>query len=206
MPYLGQQRHLLPSSQVSSFLGDKKSPSSPVNSGDALELITSGTSTSQPITFSNLDTYPYKHLLIIACTNTSSTNETTNRLRFNGSSTASYYQTSNVSRGTTSGWTTKAVGTTNTGLEYYLYNGASATLFPTMIWIYNYQSTDIFKQVEIFGGCASATNLSDNGTPNGTHIVYFATGAWHNTANITSVGISGETYDTHIYQLYGLRG
>ena len=207
MPYLGKQKNLLPSSQVSSFMGDKKSQSASVNTGNGLELITSGTSTSQPLTFSNLNTYPYQHLLLISCINSSTNNETINRIRFNGSSTAAEYLTSSMNRATTSAKNFKHVGATNTGVEYYNYQVDSSTLFPTMIWIYNYQSTSIFKQVEIIGGTVSTTNIANSGTPAGTGIIYLATGAWHNTAAITSMEISGDAgFDAHVYQLYGLRG
>lgn len=206
MPYLGKQKNLLPSTQVSSFMADKKSQSASVNSGNGLELISSGTSTGT-VTFSDLSNKPYQHLLLISCVNLGGTAESRMRIRFNGSGAG--YSTLKNSRTTTAASTNEHKSIT-AGIEYYVYHTSDSGNAdqPAMIWVYNYKNTSINKQVKIISGCVSANNIDSNGVITGTGIIYLATGAWENTAAIDSLEISNPftALDVHEYQLYGLRG
>jgi hypothetical protein len=209
MTYLGKQKNYLPSTQVSSFLGDKKSASANPNTGNGLELISSGTSTGN-LSFSNLDTYPYNHLMLISCLNTSATAETSMTIRFNGSSTTTDYRTYRAYRSFNSGselQQVQAYGDTYDGIYPNLYGGnhGNAARFNQIIYVYNYQSTNMNKQVEIFSGIARDANLSSTGSPAGTSMIQLVTGAFHNTNAITSMTVGVPTLDAHTWSLYGIR-
>jgi hypothetical protein len=209
MTYLGKQKNYLPSTQVSSFLGDKKSASANPNTGNGLELISGGTSTGN-LSFTDLNTYPYNHLMLISCLNTSATTETSMVITFNGSTTGTDYRTYRAYRSFTTGselQQIQAYGETYQGIAPNLYGGnhGASARFNQIIYVYNYQSTNMNKQVEIFSGIARDANLSSTGSPAGTSMIQLVTGAFHNTNAITSMTVTVPTLDAHTWSLYGIR-
>jgi hypothetical protein len=210
MAYLGHQKNYLPSSQVSSFLGDKKSASASPNTGNGLELISGGTSTGN-LSFPNLNTYSYNHLMLISCLNTSATTETSMIIRFNGSSTTTDYRTYRAYRGFNNSSNNSApiqgYGDVYDGIYPNLYGGnhGASARFNLIMYVYNYQSSSVTKQVEIFSGIARDADLSSTASPAGTSMIQLTTGAFHNTNAITSMTITVPTLDAHTWSLYGIR-
>jgi hypothetical protein len=210
MTYLGKQKNYLPSSQVSSFLGDKTSVSANPNTGNGLELISGGTSTGN-LSFSNLNTYSYNHLMFISCLNTTAQTETSMIIRFNGSSTASNYSTYSAYRGfnnsSNNAAPVQSYGDTYDGIYPNLYGGnhGSAARFNLIMYVYNYQSSNVTKQVEIFSGIARDADLSNTGQPAGTSMIQLTTGAFHSTSAITSMSVTPPSLDAHTWSLYGIR-
>jgi hypothetical protein len=210
MTYLGKQKNYLPSSQVSSFLGDKTSVSASSNTGNGLELISAGTSTGN-LSFPNLNTYPYNHLMFISCLNTQATTETSMIFRFNGSSNTADYVNYSAYRGFNNSSNNAAplqsYGDGYDGIYPNLYGGnhGNAARFNLIMYVYNYQSSNVTKQVEIFSGIARDANLSSTGSPAGTSMIQLTTGAFQNTNAITSMSLTPPTLDAHNWSLYGIR-
>jgi hypothetical protein len=156
---------------------------------DLLETTTLSTSASS-VTFSGLGAYSdYKHLQVRAVSKATTGFQI---LTFNGDSGSGNTYTTHLLQGNGS----SVFSSAEVGVTYGILNHSSKTDWSAnVIDILDAFSTDKFTTVRSFGGVAS-----------GSSIVQFISGAWYNTAAITSLTISKSALEIGSrFSLYGVK-
>jgi hypothetical protein len=161
--------------------------------------IVSGSSTST-ITFSSLNTYSstYKHLQIrIAARSSHAVTQQVVDLRFNGDSGSNYA----LHRLTGNGSAVSSAGATSQG-------GAYAALIPGSSATANAFGASVCDILDTFSSTKNKTTRAMAGQPAGNEISMYS-GAWFNTASITSIAASiaaGTFIAGSRFSLYGIKG
>ena len=153
-------------------------------------IATVSASGSSVVTFSSIPS-TYKHLQL-RCFSTPS-GATYNYLRLNSDTGSNYSSHQLTGDGSSAGST----GGTNNLI--YINNYSSSSGAVAVIDILDYANTSKNKTVRSLGGSDS----------NGAGFVQFRTGAWYNTAAVSTITITvdGGTYSTgSIFALYGIKG
>jgi hypothetical protein len=158
-----------------------------------------GTGSSGTITFSSIPS-TYKHLQIRALARgTFADNNTYPDVRFNGD-TGSNYSWHILDGNGSSASAGGAANQTSAGVPTFTAGNSTANIFGVMVMdILDYTNTNKNKTVRYLGGHDQ----------NGAGILRFGSGAWRNTAAITSITftVSSQNWATNTqFALYGIKG
>lgn len=163
------------------------------------------TSNSASVTFSNLNTYSdYKHLQVrIVARDTNSFASTIRDLnmRFNSDSGTNYFGHELIGDPSWPGVFSQNLGNTSRiRARATIDDTATANVFVASIWdILDFSNTSKNKTVRILSGVSLASSANER--------IVMSSGAWNNTAAITSITITGA--DLHKsgsrFSLYGVK-
>ncbi len=152
-----------------------------------------GTGSSGTITFSSIPS-TYKHLQLRVFANVSSIDYS--HIRFNGDTGTNYFAHDLFGNGTSAG----AQAFTSQDNVVGTYTPQTASTYSAAVFdILDYQNTNKNKTVRFLSGYDA----------NGSGYVFFGSGAWNNTAAITSLTYymaSGNFSTGSSFALYGIQG
>ena len=171
----------------------------PPSSYESIATVSVGSGGSSTITFSSIPaTFTHLQIRVMGRQTNGSADNYAN-LRFNGDGGSNYSYHHLVGDGSTAA-ASSATSQTVIYLQRYAAAGAAASIFgASVIDILDYQNTNKNKTIRNLGG-------NDR---NGAGAIYFSSGAWFNTAAVTSITITPASNDWAEYSsfaLYGIKG